>query len=155
MPSSLIIRPLDPKDREALAAAFERLGQQSRYRRFLSPVPRLTDAQLRYLTEVDQRDHVALVAVADGDIIGVARFVRLDGSDAEPAIAVIDQWQGSGIGTALMAALADRARDQGVKRYRATVLAENEAVLRLLAGAGELRYTAAGPEIQATVELPA
>jgi GNAT superfamily N-acetyltransferase len=153
MPSPLIIRPLGPSDREALAAAFERLGAESRYRRFLSAMPALTESQLRHLTEVDQRDHVALAAVADGEIVGVARFVRLDGADAEPAIAVIDQYQGTRVGTALMAALADRARDEGVTRYQVTLLACNEIMLRLLARSGDVRCSPLGAEIEATVDL--
>jgi GNAT superfamily N-acetyltransferase len=141
-------------DRDALVAAFERLGEESRYRRFLSAMPRLTETQLRFLTDVDQRDHVALAAVDGTDIVGVARFVRLNGSDAELAIAVIDDWQAKGIGTALLAALAERAREQGVTRFVAFMLGRNQPMLRLLAQIGDLHWSAAGAEIQATVDLP-
>ena len=95
--SKVVIRPLRRGDRPALIAAFERLGVRSRFRRFLGPMPSLSEIQLRHLTEVDQRDHVALVAVdatSGSGIVGVARFVRLaDGTDAEPALAVVDDWQ--------------------------------------------------------------
>lgn len=155
--SRVVIRPLEGADREALSDAFERLGEASRYRRFLTSTPRLTESQLRYLTEVDQRDHVALAAVdatSGSGIVGVARCVRLEGSDAEPAIAVVDDCQGRGLGTALIAALVDRSREQGVTRYRAIALADNVAVLRLLAGIGTMSSSRAGATLQVTVDLP-
>jgi GNAT superfamily N-acetyltransferase len=104
----VLIRPITPDDREALRAGFERLSDESRYRRFMSPIPRLTDGQLDYLTRIDHHDHEALAAVdstGDGGIVGVARFVRSGEAEAEPAIVVADDWQGKGLGTALLEAL--------------------------------------------------
>src|SRR3954468_22348678 len=95
--STLAVRPIEPGDREELARGFEKLSDESRYKRFFAPTPRLSNAQLRYLTDVDHHDHEALVAVADdGDGPGVARFVRHedDPTAAEVAIAVRDDWQG-------------------------------------------------------------
>src|SRR3954463_11507636 len=112
MPTSpaIVIRPLSAADRHALGTAFERMGDETRYRRFLSAMPRLSESQLRFLTDVDQRRHVAVAAVdASEGIVGVARFIRIDGSDAEPAIAIVDDHQGRGLGTALMATLVERA----------------------------------------------
>lgn len=152
----MLIRAIAPSDRAALRAAFERLSEASRYRRFLSPMDRLTDSQLDHLTKLDQRDHVALVAVdpADsGEILGVARFVRSGERVAEPAIAVVDEWQGQGLGTELLQALTTRARDEGVERYEALILAENEPVLRLLSRVGELTLQRAGAEVAAEVSL--
>ena len=60
---SLLIRPISPDDKPAMTEAFEHLSEESRYRRFLSPHAGLTDAELRYFTEVDHHDHEALVAV--------------------------------------------------------------------------------------------
>ena len=59
--SRVVIRPIEPDDREALAAAFERLSPESRYRRFFAPVSRLSERDLDYLTCVDHHDHEALV----------------------------------------------------------------------------------------------
>jgi hypothetical protein len=74
------VRPIRPQDAAPLRAGFERLSEQSRYRRFLSPMQELSGPMLRYLTEVDHHDHEALIAVgADGTIVGVARSVRQDG----------------------------------------------------------------------------
>ena len=60
---SVSLRPIEPGDRERLRRAFDRLGPESRYRRFFSPVDHLTESQLDYLTQVDHHDHEALVAL--------------------------------------------------------------------------------------------
>ena len=154
--SQAVIRPLRGGDRPALAAAFERLGEQSRYRRFLGPMPGLTESQLRHLTDVDQRDHVALAAIdstSGSSIVGVARFIRLADGDVEPALVVVDDWQARGLGTVLLAALVHVARAQGVRRFQAYVLADNVDMLRLLRGIGELRTSCAGPAVHVTVDL--
>ena len=155
--SQAVIRPRRRGDRPALAAAFERLGEESRYRRFLGPMPSLTERQLRHLTDIDQRDHVALAAIdstTGSGIVGVARFVRLAGDDVEPALAVVDDWQARGLGTVLLGALVAAARAQGVRRFRAHVVADNAGMLRLLGGVGELRTSGAGPAVRVTVDLP-
>ena len=74
----MIVRPIRPGDKELLAAGFDRLSDDSRYRRFLTSMPRLSSSQLAYLTEVDHRDHEALLAIdeASGRAVGVARYVR-------------------------------------------------------------------------------
>jgi RimJ/RimL family protein N-acetyltransferase len=129
------IRPIRPDDKTELAAGLERLSPESRRRRFLTAKPRFTSGELRYLTEVDGFDHVALVAEApDGHIIGVGRFVRLadNRETAEFAIVVGDAFQRQGLGRALAARLADEARAHGVGRFAATALSDNVAVQRLL-----------------------
>jgi GNAT superfamily N-acetyltransferase len=149
------IRPLQAADRDALAEGFERLGPQSRYRRFFAPLVRLTDAQLEYLTDVDHHDHEALVAVdaRTRDGVGVARFVRLAEGVAEPAVAVADDWQRRGVGTHLLDALADRAREEGIGVFVAPVLADNAAALGLLDGLGDAELTRRGEEVEVRVAL--
>ena len=137
----IVIRPIRPEDRSELAAGMQRLSQESRYRRFLTPASELSAAQLSYLTEVDHSDHEALVALQPetGHGIGVARFVRSpeDRELAEVAVAVADSWQGRGVGTALLGRLAERARAEGVGRFTAVVLAENRPMLELIDAIGE------------------
>jgi RimJ/RimL family protein N-acetyltransferase len=154
--SRIRIRPIEPEDRAELAAGFERMSPESRFRRFLSPMPRLSEAQLDYLTRVDHRDHEALVALdAQTDAgIAVARYVRIDGDRAEPAVAVADDWQGRGVGTALLDALSERAYAQGIRRFEATVLATNERALGLLDSLGETTYRHAGTETVVEVPVP-
>jgi GNAT superfamily N-acetyltransferase len=148
------IRPISPHDKDALASGFERLSEQSRYRRFLSPRGPLTAAELRYFTEVDHRDHEALVAVdpVSGEGVGVARFVRSpeDRRAADLAIAVADDWQGHGVGSRLAGALAQRAREERITCFTALALADNDAMLKLLRELGNVR---AQPSRLGTVEL--
>jgi len=141
----VLIRPIRPEDKRGLLEGVERLGPESRYRRFLSATPTLSKAALRYLTEVDHQAHEALLAVdpRTRDGLGVARFVRStdDPTVAEVAVAVTDSWQRRGLGTALLVELAARAREEGVEHFSALVLAENDAIIELLRRLGDVQVT--------------
>ncbi len=139
--SIVAVRQISPDDKPALAAAFARLSEQSRYQRFLSAVNELSESQLRYLTEVDHHDHEALVAfdpaAGDGTAVGVGRYVRTAGAtSAEAAVTIVDDFQGRGLGTALCNLLAERAREEGVRRFTALLLAGNEQMRDVLASLG-------------------
>lgn len=126
------LRFIAPADKALLARGMADLSPQSRYERFLVPKLRLSDDELRVLTEVDGRDHVAIVAVLDADpgrLAGVARFVRdpVVSEQAEVAITIGDPWQGMGLGTTLGLALADVAKALGVRRFTASLLGTNIA----------------------------
>jgi RimJ/RimL family protein N-acetyltransferase len=131
------IRPIRGNDAGRLEASHALLSPDTRYRRFLAAKPRLTENEVRYLTEVDGRDHYALIATPAGDpevIIGVGRFIRDPGDPAaaEFAIVVGDPYQGEGLGTELIKRLSDAAIERDISRFTATVLADNEPVHRLL-----------------------
>jgi len=128
------LRAVRPDDKELLARAFGKLSAETRYRRFFSAKDRLSEAELKYLTEVDGRDHLAIGATCDGEGVGIARFVRLrDRPDvAEAAIVVVDDKQGRGLGRLLLARLAQAARERGVTRFRSDVLSRNQAARSLL-----------------------
>jgi RimJ/RimL family protein N-acetyltransferase len=151
--SRVLIRQVRSEDAPLLADGFGRLSARSRWMRFMMAKPRLTAAELRYLTDVDHRDHEALGALdrSGGRGVGIARYVRDAGDPqaAEIAVTVVDEWQGRGLGTVLLARLSDRARQEGIGRFTALAAADNLAVARLLAGmgadvihreAGTLRY---------------
>ncbi|MBI5105952.1 MAG: GNAT family N-acetyltransferase [Solirubrobacterales bacterium] len=134
----LLVRPIRPDDKECLVAGLGRLSERSVYQRFLSPKPRLTASELRYLTEVDFTNHYALVAVLAKHpevLVAVGRWVRdaEDPSAAEVAIVVADDLQGRGVGTSLGGALAAAARERGVDRFTALMLPTNTAAHRLFA----------------------
>src|SRR5205823_321375 len=100
--------------------------------RFLTPMNELRKSDLKYLTEVDHHDHEAIVAESlDGDPLGVARFVRSSEGRAEAAVAVVDDWQGRGLGTALLQRLAQRAGEEGIDHFTAIMLAGNHEMLAL------------------------
>jgi RimJ/RimL family protein N-acetyltransferase len=160
MPDERIeIRPIRPEDRDALADGIRRMSPESRYRRFFSPVSSLSQDQLTYLTDVDHHDHEALVAVEPGTErgIGVARYVRseTDPELAEFAVAVADDWHRRGVGTELLHRLADRAREEGIRRFSGSILEENRPMLDLadVLGDVQVRDRVAGA-VEIEVELP-
>ncbi len=134
-----LIAALHPDDRQRYLSGVSKMSDESLYMRFMTPVARLSESELRYLLEVDHRDHEALLAVDEdsGEAVGVARFVRLEDVDvAEAAIIVVDAWQGSGLGKAMLRMLAERARAVGVERFEANVLHDNAPMLALLDSLG-------------------
>ena len=141
--STALIRPIRSEDKRTLARAFERLSEESRYSRFLAPMERLSPSMLAYLTEVDHRDHEALIAfdAPSRDAVGVGRYVRTDGGSAEAAVTVIDDWQGRGLGTGLTSLLAERALEEGIERFTAVLLAENKEMIALLESLGHVTVT--------------
>jgi RimJ/RimL family protein N-acetyltransferase len=152
------VRPIEPGDAAALQDAFEQLSLQSRYERFLSPLDHMSNAMVRYFTEVDHHDHEALVAFDpdSGHLVGVARYVReQDPEVAEAAVTVADDWHGRGLGTTMLDQLADRAREAGVKRFTAYVLARNEDMIDLLFRLGPAKIVdRQNGAVQIEAELP-
>jgi GNAT superfamily N-acetyltransferase len=140
--TEILIRPIEREDADGLRGGFERLSAVSRYRRFLSEIDHLTSHQVEYLTRLDHQDHEAfgVLVAATGDGIAIGRFVRdpADRRQADVAIVVADDWQGRGVGTALLERLARRARSMGIERVTARMLAGNVAASRLIVGIGEV-----------------
>ena len=152
----VFLRHIQPDDKGRLAAGLARLSEQSRHRRFLMPKPRFSSSELRYLTEIDGFDHVAIVALEAEDpdaIVGVARYVRLteDPQTAEVAIVVADYLQGQGLGREMGRRLADEARRCGVTRFTATLLGENVAAHRLFASISDRLQTETGGGVKELV----
>lgn len=147
----LRVRPIVPEDKARLVQGLSRLSPDSRYRRFMGPINTFTDAQLAYFTEIDYVDHFAWVALAAGEpgepALGVARYVRLreDTQAADAAVVVVDTYQGRGIGTLLLRALGAVALENGIRRFRGYVLAENRPMIDLLKHLGaEVTFDSAG-----------
>jgi len=138
--SQVQIREVRGSDAPLLADGFARLSARSRQQRFLSPKHSLSAAELRFLTEVDHHDHEAIGALspADGRGVGIARYIRDPGDPeaAEIAVTIADDWQGRGLGTELLARLSDRARQEGICRFTATVAYGNAAMATLLQNMG-------------------
>jgi len=129
------IRSIHGSDKPLLAGLFDRLSAESRHRRFFAGIESLSPSMLRYFTDLDHHDHEALVALDDaGLMVGVARFVRHPHhpTDAEVAVTVVDDWQGGGLGTALVALLCDRARAEDVTRFTGDTLWSNRPMHELL-----------------------
>lgn len=147
-----LIWPLLPDDREALREGYEHLSAEAQVHRFLSSVPHLSPALLDHLVdEVDGVDHVALVLVAidqddQGVPIGVGRLIRYEDrpTAADVAVTILDEWQGRGAATALLAELM-RQRPAGVTQLVTTVMSDNAASLAMLRRLGTTALTPAGP----------
>ena len=152
------IRQVRPGDVPALARAYARLSEESRYRRFFTARPELSDSLLHAAAEVDHENHEALVALPllSGEIVGECRFVRVpDRQDtADLAVTVVDAWQGRGLASALLARLSTRALEVGVAYFAAEILAENRTVLDMLPRLGKVETEVSGTVVDAHIEIP-
>jgi acetyltransferase len=133
------IRELTPFDRPAIAFSFRHLGERSLQLRFLGAVRQVPESELDRMTRLDHWHHEALIAWSPvpRSPIGVAEYVRLTEFDqAEIAVAVVDGWQGRGIGRALLSALQTRALAAGVRHFTATMQRGNRGALAVAQGLG-------------------
>jgi len=153
----LEIRALTPDDRSDLIAAVARTSAESLRRRFFVPKTRFTDREMDFFSNVDFVNHVALVAVIEDDqtaIVGGGRYIVVRPGEAEIALAIVDHYQGRGIGTALIRHLVAIARAAGLKRLIAEVLAENLPMLRVFEQSGLAISTKREAELRhVTLEL--
>jgi L-amino acid N-acyltransferase YncA len=133
------IRQVECGDAALLADGFARLSVRSRRLRFMRDKNSLTEAELRFLTCVDHHDHEALGALGpDGRGAAVARYIRdpEEPRAAELAVTVVDEWQGRGLGSKLLALLCERARAEDVYWLTAQVAYDNHASSRMVRNAG-------------------
>jgi acetyltransferase len=154
------VRSIRTTDAAELQRAFGLLSDGSRYRRFLTRTPYLTDRQAAYFSDVDHLHHHALVALPGrktNEIVGVARFIRYHDTptDADLAITVDDAWQGRGLATVLLRLLGARARDVGVRRFTLDTLVENAPMLALVRSVGTVDESAIGRLISGHIDIDA
>ncbi|MDZ7732881.1 MAG: GNAT family N-acetyltransferase [Acidimicrobiia bacterium] len=156
----VLLRPIQPDDKAELQRGFERLSRESRYKRFFSAVSRLTEKQLAYFTEIDYHDHFAWVALVtdreEARGVAVGRYIRLrdEPEAAEIALAVVDEYQGRGLGRHLLEALVETAYANGIRRIVGHVLADNRPMLALLEQAGGTASFEEPGLFRLDVELP-
>jgi RimJ/RimL family protein N-acetyltransferase len=155
----VVIRPVRPEDRELFVAGFDRMSEESRYRRFMAHKKRLSERELDFFTRLDHDAHEAIGALdaSTGEGVGVARMHRheSDPSLAEAAVTIVDGWQGRGLGGLLLGRLADRARALGVHRFDASLLTTNRAMLALFERLGCMKAQREGLDVLTIdVELP-
>jgi len=140
----VVLRHIRPSDAEELHRGFRALSPESRYRRFFGAVNDLDEATLRYLTDVDGVNHVAVIALVESlDLktergVGVVRFVRIpeDPKAAELAVTVVDDMQNMGLGTLLTQVATRFARARGITHFRGDVLASNAPMVHALEEVG-------------------
>lgn len=134
------VRALEPGDEADMLAAVGRIGGQSLYRRFMGARRGFSDKERAFFMNVDFVSHVALVAVVkEGDhasIVAGGRYVVEKPGTAEIAFAVVDDYQGQGIGAVLLRHLAALAREAGLKEFTAEVLPDNTPMLKVFERSG-------------------
>jgi len=134
----VLIRLLCQDDKEELKIGFEKLSAKSKYCRFFVPISSLSNSQLKQLTEMDNKNHLALCAYIVGQNgmfgIGVARYFRVEEEPetAEFALTIIDEYQSQGLGTELLNLLIHCARKNGIRKFIGYMLAENRSMLKIL-----------------------
>lgn len=128
----VLFRPILPEDSVRYERLFTRLSPETLYRRFLTPIVRIDQRLLRHLVTVDYRTRLAIVAVIDDEIVGVARYDETGPGVAEVALVVEDAWQGRGIGSRLLWRISAAARRYGLEAFEAEVLGENRPMMGLL-----------------------
>jgi GNAT superfamily N-acetyltransferase len=152
------IRAQRPQDGDGLRAAIARMSDASLYRRFFGMRPRFTESEAAYFLDIDFVKHVALVVLADENgkqaIAGAGRYIVVRSGQAEVAFAVVDEYQGEGIGAALMRNLAAIAREAGLRELIAEVLAGNAAMLKVFGMSGlQMSTSSDGPVVHVVLQL--
>jgi GNAT superfamily N-acetyltransferase len=152
------IRALGPDDRPDFLAAVDRTSPRSLYRRFFTVRQGFAEQEIDFFLNVDFVNHVALVAVMEEAgrpvIVGAGRYIIVQPRRAEVAFAVVDEYQGQGIGAALLRHLAIIARDAGLKELIADVLPENAPMLKVFAKSGlDVRIRRVPRVVQVTLRL--
>ncbi len=138
----VLVRPIRAEDRDRLQVGLHQLSAASRYQRFHAAVSELSPQQLRELSEIDHVNHLAWIALdptlPEQPAVGVARCIRLpqEPRTAEVAVTVLDAYQGRGLGTLLLGLLSQTAAAQDIRTFRAYVLEDNEAMLRIFRDLG-------------------
>ncbi len=144
---SIHIRPIRPEDDRLLVQLFNNSSPRTVYQRFHTAIAELTPTMARYLSNVDNRDRLALIAETDNEPVGVARYEPTnDPGLVELSLIVVDDWQDRGIGRILLREVFRAAEGNGIHRFCAHVLSENRRMLRLLVTEGQIQgsKTAAG-----------
>lgn len=144
----MAVRPIRPEDVELELAFFRGLSARSRYQRFMQHLSELPPELLTRFTQLDYERELALVVLHQGRFVAVGRYApRSDGTTAEFALTVADEWQGKGIGRGLLERLCASARDAGYAALYGNILADNHDMLRLAARLGFTESSRDGAEV--------
>jgi RimJ/RimL family protein N-acetyltransferase len=152
------IRALRTDDRADLLEAVGRTGPQSLYRRFFTAKSDFSEKEIEFFLNIDFLNHVALVAtVEEGSravIVGGGRYIMVRPGSAEVAFAVVDEFQGQGIGGALMRHLVAIARDAGLEELVAEVLSDNMPMRKVFEKSGlRCNMKREGPVVHVALRL--
>jgi GNAT superfamily N-acetyltransferase len=137
---AVTIRAIRPDDRVRIVKAFQALEPRSIYLRFFGPKRELSAEEVRRVTEPDPARDALVATIATEDrgelVVGLGEYVGAGGGSAHIAFAVEEDYQGRGIAGRLLEHLARIAREKGIARFEADVLAENTPMLKVLRHSG-------------------
>lgn len=135
--SSVHVRPVREDDRAAMAEFFSGLTDDSRGFRFFSAAANVEEEAARAV-DVDYADRYGLIAVRGQDArpVGHSAYYRSSEDGAEVAFAVGDELQGHGLGTILLAHLAEVADERGIATFEAEVLPQNHRMIEVFRESG-------------------
>jgi RimJ/RimL family protein N-acetyltransferase len=158
--TAVTIRAIRRDDRIRLVEAFKNLDRESVYRRFFSPKKELTESELKQLTDVDFSQVVALVVTKQGEdgeiLIGGGRYAADDAGSAQAELAFMTDgnYRGLGIASLILRHLVRMAREAGLSRFEAEVLAENQPMLAVFRRSGlPMRLKRDGSALHVTLSL--
>ena len=148
------VRPIRPEDAARELRFFERLSDRSRFQRFMQYLRELSPRMLARFTQLDYDRELALVALWEGEFVAVGRYApNADGETAEFALAVADDWQGKGLGHALLERLCDAARAAGYRALYGHILDANREMLELARHLGFVDAARDGSEVTVVRKL--
>jgi acyl-CoA hydrolase/ribosomal protein S18 acetylase RimI-like enzyme len=129
-------RAIKPSDEDEMRRLFYRFSDQAVYYRYFSPIKTMPHEKMQEYVNVDYRYHMSIVAIVDEagveKIIAEARYARSKNeSFADTAFIVDESYQGKGIASYLFELLIRIAREEGIAGFKADVLANNKAMLKV------------------------
>jgi RimJ/RimL family protein N-acetyltransferase len=137
---TITIRAQRPEDLDGWRAALARTSAETLHFRFFAVKREVSEKEAHYFLDIDFVKHVALVAVSNEDgrptLIGGGRYYVVEPGKAEIAFGLIDEYQGRGIGSALIRHLATIGREAGLRELVAEVLSDNLPMLKVFQRSG-------------------
>ncbi len=154
----MTIRPIRPEDEPLMVKFHESLSERSVYQRYLHMLnlsQRVAHERLTRICFIDYDREMALIALHEGKVVGVARLRKVHGTkDAEFALIVSDEYQGRGVGTELLRRLLEVAKNEGVGRVVADVLPDNLVMQRVAERLGfQIKRSIEEPVVKVELDL--
>jgi len=139
--TQIFFRPVKPTDEPALSEMLYSLSTQSVRSRYFTHTMTFPHKDVQKLTNIDYENDLAIVGVVPGpageEIVAIAQyFLDPKTRAAEVAFIVQDEWQQKGMGSFLLDYITQIARQRGVRRFTAAVLATNKPMLAIFHNTG-------------------
>lgn len=130
----LKIRPVRASDEDMMRRLFYKFSDESKYYRYFTHVKVMPHKNMQKYLSVDYDKIMAVVAVLQQGnterIVAEARYAAYPSGDAyEMAFLVDEEFQGKGLATFLANYLIKIAKERGIKKLVASVLAQNRKML--------------------------